>query len=144
MQTPPSALTTDAAHHITQPMFSTLLQVALGGAIGASARFLLGAAILRAVGHGFPVAILSANVIGSFLMGVFVVGAAHKGLTHLSPFVMTGLLGGFTTFSAFSLEAVTLFERGQMGQAALYVTLSVVLPIGGLVLGLMLARGIWA
>jgi CrcB protein len=57
---------------------------------------------------------------------------------------MTGLLGGFTTFSAFSLEAVTLFERGSMGQALGYVTLSLVLSIGGLILGLMIARGIWA
>jgi CrcB protein len=57
---------------------------------------------------------------------------------------MTGLLGGFTTFSAFSLEAVTLFERGSTGQALGYVTLSLVLSIGGLILGLMIARGIWA
>ena len=126
-------------------MFSTLLQVALGGAIGASARFLLGVGVLRMTGAtAFPVAILGANVIGSFLMGVFVVAAAHRGLTYLSPFVMTGLLGGFTTFSAFSLETVTLWERGDTGQAALYVALSVVLSIGGLVAGLMVARGLWA
>ena len=121
-----------------------LLQVAIGGALGASARYLMGLAIVRAVGHGFPVAILSANVLGSFLMGVFVVYAAHRSATHLSPFVMTGLLGGFTTFSAFSLEAVTLFERGALGQAALYVTLSVVLSIAGLVIGLWAARGLFA
>jgi CrcB protein len=54
------------------------------------------------------------------------------------------LLGGFTTFSAFSLEAVHLFERGAMGQALAYVVISVVLSIGGLILGLMIARGIWA
>lgn len=124
-------------------MFTTLSLVALGGAIGASLRWLMGVAILRATGPAeFPVAILSANVLGSFLMGVFVVVAAHKGLTHLSPFVMTGLLGGFTTFSAFSLETMTLIERGAMGQAALYIALSVGLSIGGLALGLMIARGI--
>ena len=77
-------------------------------------------------------------------MGVFVVAAAHRGLTHLSPFVMTGLLGGFTTFSAFSLETVTLMERGQLGAAAAYVALSVVLSVGGLMLGVMLARGVIA
>ena len=125
-------------------MISTVLQVALGGAIGASARYLSGIGILKLVGHGFPVAIISVNVIGSFLMGLFVVAAAQRGLTHLSPFVMTGLLGGFTTFSAFSLETVTLFERGQIGQAALYVALSVGLSIAGLVLGVWLARGIFA
>lgn len=124
-------------------MFTTLSLVALGGAIGASLRWLMGIAILRATGPAeFPVAILSANVLGSFLMGVFVVVAAHKGLTHLSPFVMTGLLGGFTTFSAFSLETMTLIERGAAGQAALYIALSVGLSVGGLALGLMLARGV--
>ncbi|MEL7127412.1 MAG: fluoride efflux transporter CrcB [Pseudomonadota bacterium] len=124
-------------------MLTTLSLVALGGAIGASLRWLMGVALLRATGPSdFPVAILSANVLGSVLMGVFVVVAAHKGLTHLSPFVMTGLLGGFTTFSAFSLEAMTLIERGAMGQAALYITLSVALSIGGLAVGLLIARGI--
>ena len=123
-------------------MFATLLSVAAGGAIGASLRFLAGVAVLRAVGQtGFPLTIILVNVVGSFLMGVFVVLAAHRGLTHLSPFVMTGLLGGFTTFSAFSLEAVTLYERGDVGQAAAYVALSVVLSILGLVAGLAVARG---
>jgi len=92
----------------------------------------------------FPLAILTVNVAGSFLMGVFVVAAANKGLTHLSPFVMTGLLGGFTTFSAFSLEAVTLIERGQITAAGAYVALSVGLSLGGLMLGLWIARGVFA
>ena len=82
--------------------------------------------------------------LGLFAMGLFVVYAAQRGVAHLTPLIMTGLLGGFTTFSAFSLEAVTLFERGSMGQALGYVTLSLVLSIGGLILGLMIARGIWA
>ena len=122
-------------------MLSTLVSVAVGGAIGASLRFLTGVGILRLIGPtSFPVAILSVNVVGSFLMGVFVVLAANRGLTHLSPFVMTGVLGGFTTFSAFSLETVTLYERGDFGQAILYVAASVALSILGLAAGLMLAR----
>jgi CrcB protein len=123
-------------------MTHSLILVALGGAIGASLRYLWGVCLFRLTGGPieFPVAILSANVLGSFLMGVFVVMAAHRGLTHLSPFVMTGLLGGFTTFSAFSLETVTLMERGALGQAGLYVALSVVLSVAGLMLGLWLAR----
>lgn len=125
-------------------MMTSVLSVAAGGAIGASLRYLLGIGIVRLVGHGFPVAIITVNVLGSFLMGVFVVAAAHRGLTYLSPFVMTGLLGGFTTFSAFSLEAVTLFERGQLGQAALYVGISVIASIGALVLGISLSRGVFA
>ena len=125
-------------------MLMNVLQVALGGAIGASLRYVVGLAIVRAVGHGFPVAIITVNVVGSFLMGMFVVYAGLRSATHLAPLVMTGFLGGFTTFSAFSLETVTLFERGQVGAAALYVVLSVVLSVGGLVLGLWVARGIYA
>jgi len=126
-------------------MISTVSLVALGGAIGAACRYLLGVGLFRLTGPAdFPLAILSVNVIGSFLMGVFVVIAAHKGLTHLGPFVMTGILGGFTTFSAFSLEAVTLMERGQIAAAGVYVGLSVGLSIGGLMLGLWMARGVLA
>ena len=125
-------------------MLTTTIQVALGGAIGAALRFLTGVGILRFVGSSFPVAILGINVLGSLLMGMFVVFAAHRRLTQLNPFVLMGLLGGFTTFSAFSLEAVSLFERGVFGLAVLYVSLSVGLSIGGLVLGLIIARGIWA
>lgn len=125
-------------------MIMTTLQVALGGAIGAALRFLVGVGVFRLAGPGFPLAILSVNILGSFAMGVFVVFAAKTSNTHLSPFVMTGLLGGFTTFSAFSLEAYTLFERGQTGAAALYVGLSVILSIAGLIAGVMIARGIFA
>ncbi|GFE65140.1 fluoride efflux transporter CrcB [Litoreibacter roseus] len=125
-------------------MIWTTTQVALGGAIGASLRFLTGLGIVRLAGHGFPLAIITVNVIGSFLMGLFVVYAAQRAATHLSPFVMTGILGGFTTFSAFSLEAYTLFERGQPMSAAIYVLGSVVCSIGGLVAGVVIARAIFA
>ena len=125
-------------------MLITTLQVALGGAIGAALRFLAGVGILRLIGPGFPVAVMAVNVFGSFMIGLFVVFATQRGVTQLNPFVMAGLLGGFTTFSAFSLEAVSLFELGAMWQALAYVVMSVVLSIGGLMLGLMIARGIWA
>ncbi len=114
--------------------------VAIGGALGAVARYGLGIAMFRLTGPGFPLGVMTANVVGSFFMGVFVVFAAQRGLTHLSPFVMTGLLGGFTTFSAFSLETMTLFERGDWGQAAAYVVMSVGLSVGALALGLVMAR----
>ena len=125
-------------------MLITTLQVALGGAIGAALRFLTGVGILRLIGPGFPIAVMGVNIFGSFVMGLFVVLATQRGIFQLSPFVTVGLLGGFTTFSAFSLEAVSLFERGAMGQALAYVVMSVVFSIGGLMLGLMIARGIWA
>lgn len=125
-------------------MFSTLLLVAFGGALGAVLRFLSGAAILRLTGPSdFPVAIIAVNVVGSFLMGVFVVVAAQRGLTHLSPFVMTGFLGGFTTFSAFSLETMTLVERGDYGTAGLYVALSVGMSLAAIMAGLWMAREVF-
>ncbi|WP_071673054.1 fluoride efflux transporter CrcB [Nioella nitratireducens] len=126
-------------------MFATVLQVALGGAMGASLRYLAGVGVVRLVGMGtFPLGVITVNILGSFLMGVFVTIAANRGLTHLSPLLMTGFLGGFTTFSSFSLEAVTLYERGDMSAAVLYVVASVVCSIFGLLLGLWLARGMFA
>lgn len=125
-------------------MFSTLLQVALGGAIGASGRYLTGVAAVRIMGHGFPWGTLAVNVAGSFLMGVLVVVLAHAGGTRAAPFLMTGILGGFTTFSAFSLDAITLYERGQIGLAGAYVAGSVVLSLAGLALGLLATRAVFA
>jgi CrcB protein len=126
-------------------MISTVSLVALGGAIGASLRYLTGVGLFRLFGHQeFPVAIITVNVIGSFLMGVFVILAAQRGLTHYAPFVMTGLLGGFTTFSAFSLETVNLFERGAIGHAMLYIGISVGASIAALAFGMILTRGVFA
>jgi len=126
-------------------MFYSVALVAVGGAIGASLRYLTGLAVTWALDHpAFPMAILTVNILGSFIMGLFVVTAAHKGLTHLSPLVVTGFLGGFTTFSSFSLETVTLIERGDMAQAALYVGLSVGVSVLALAGGMMLARGVFA
>lgn len=107
-------------------------------------RFSVGISMLRLTGAGFPLGVMSVNIVGSFIMGAFMVFSFHRGFDHLNAFVMTGLLGGFTTFSAFSLEAFTLFERGQIMQAALYVLLSVTISLAALVLGVWLARGIWA
>lgn len=126
-------------------MFGTVLQVALGGAIGAAARYLTGVAVLRVTGAtAMPLGVLAVNVAGSFLMGLLAVGLARQGLAHWSPFLMTGILGGFTTFSAFSLETVTLMERGQIGLALLYVLLSVAGSVGALGLGMVAAKGMLA
>ena len=123
-------------------MFWTYLSVAFGGAIGACLRFGAGVWVARNAATGFPLAVMGVNVVGSFIMGAFAVWAFQRGYEGLNPFVMTGILGGFTTFSAFSLETLTLIERGQIGSAALYVVLSVGLSIGALALGLWLMRGI--
>lgn len=125
-------------------MVSTLVSVALGGALGASARYLTGVAAVRMMGHGFPWGTLTVNILGSFLMGALVVVLAHLSATRFAPFLMTGLLGGFTTFSAFSLDAVTLFQRGAMAEAAAYVLGSVILSLAALGGGMFLARGILA
>ncbi|CTQ32316.1 fluoride efflux transporter CrcB [Jannaschia rubra] len=116
-----------------------LVSVALGGALGATFRYLVGLAMMR---DGFPLAVLTVNVIGSFVMGLGTVLLARMGLPHWQPFLLTGVLGGFTTFSAFSLETLTLVERGQVGMALLYVALSVCLSLLALATGLFIARGL--
>jgi CrcB protein len=121
------------------------LLVALGGGLGAVARHGLGQASLRAFGPGFPVGTLAANVLGGLVMGMLVGWLATKdsGQT-LRLFLGVGLLGGFTTFSAFSLDAMLMIERGNWGMAGLYIGGSVILSIAALALGLMIARGMFA
>ncbi|WP_136636929.1 fluoride efflux transporter CrcB [Pseudooceanicola onchidii] len=121
-------------------MIQNLIYVALGGAVGASGRYLVGLGALRLMGPGFPFGTMAVNVIGSFAMGVLVVVLGHLSANRFAPLLMTGLLGGFTTFSAFSLDAVTLWERGATGQAVTYVALSVALSLAALVAGLLIAR----
>lgn len=125
-------------------MIQTLFQVAVGGALGASARYLTNVAATRAFGAGFPYATLIVNILGSFLMGLLVVVLAQRFDNRFAPLLMTGVLGGFTTFSAFSLDTVSLWEGGQTGLAALYVFTSVILSLGALVAGLAVARGVLA
>lgn len=125
-------------------MIQTLTLVAFGGAIGAALRFLANVGALRLLGPGFPVATLFVNVAGSFLMGLLFVTLAEKGSGRLAPFVLTGVLGGFTTFSAFSLDTLALVEQGQGGAALIYVAASVGLALVAVVAGLALGRGIGA
>ena len=121
-----------------------VLAVAFGGAIGSVARFLVGFGATKAFGLGFPWGTLIVNVAGGFAMGALAGWLALKaGEAWTQPvrlFVATGVLGGFTTFSAFSLEAVLLWERGQAAAAIAYVLASVALSILGLVLGLAMLR----
>ena len=125
-------------------MIGTVLQVALGGAIGSVARYLTNVAVMRGIGPGFPWGTVIVNVVGSFLMGVLVVWLAEKGALRHAPLLMTGLLGGFTTFSAFSLDAVTLWERGAVGPALVYVLGSVLVSLAALFAGMALTRGMVA
>lgn len=123
---------------------SPLLQIALGGALGAVARHASGIAVLRLAGPGFPFGTLAVNVAGSFLMGiaaVAIVARGGAGLQKAAPFLMPGLLGGFTTFSAFSLETVQLIERGRLPAALGYVAASVGCGLAAFAAGMWLARG---
>lgn len=120
----------------------TLFFIALGGMLGASGRHGVNVLCARMFGHGFPVGTLAVNILGSFLMGVLVgYGLHHDGLSQNAKlFLMVGCLGSFTTFSAFSLDVVTMFQRGDTAQALIYVLASVFLSVLGLVLGLSLSK----
>lgn len=126
----------------------TILAIAAGGAIGSVLRHVLnnGVTALMPAGFsgGFPWGILACNVIGSALMGVLVglFALSAEASAPWRAFLMVGVLGGFTTFSAFSADTILLWERGAFGQAALYVALSVGLSLAGLVAGLACVRGI--
>lgn len=121
-----------------------LLLVAAGGAIGSALRHLVGLWSLRQFGPSFPWGTLMVNVTGSLLIGILAEAIArHFGASlEMRLFLMTGILGGYTTFSAFSLDAITLIERGQPAIAALYVGSSLVLSAIAVIAGLALVRAI--
>lgn len=112
--------------------------IGLGGAIGAMARHAVGVASMRALGPNFPWGTLCVNVVGCFAMGLFMawLTARDPQSALLRGFFATGVLGAFTTFSAFALEAVTLWRDRSLSIAGLYVLASVVLSIGALAAGL--------
>lgn len=120
--------------------------VAIGGGIGALGRYQLGRAITHLVGAGasFPWATLAVNVLGSLVMGLlFGWLARHGGAGETFRLLFgVGLLGGFTTFSAFSLELLLLVERGSTGLAVTYAGVSVLAGLAALYIGLLIARGL--
>ncbi|MGO4451947.1 fluoride efflux transporter CrcB [Phyllobacterium sp. TAF24] len=123
---------------------NAILLVASGGAIGSVARYLVGLLMTRILGAAFPWGTLTVNVVGGLLMGLFIELLARRfdGSTELRLFVAVGIMGGFTTFSSFSLDVALLWERGEVFSALIYVLLSVILSIGALFLGLWLARAV--
>ena len=118
------------------------LLVFFGGGLGATLRHLVNLTCARSIGTGFPWGTFIINITGSTVMGLIAGYLAFKGgaSQHWRLFLMTGILGGYTTFSAFSLDAALLYERGEMGLAAAYVLGSVALSIAGLFAGLALVR----
>ncbi|MCG8441840.1 MAG: fluoride efflux transporter CrcB [Caulobacterales bacterium] len=123
-----------------------LLLVAAGGALGASARHLVSVGALRLFGPGWPVGTFAANILGGLLMGLLVgwLTFAVDGGRETRLFLATGVLGGFTTFSAFALETGLMIERKAFAGAALYAGLSVAGSVGALFAGLYLARRLFA
>ena len=119
-----------------------LLAVACGGALGAISRHLISSQFLRWADGGFPWGTLIVNIAGSFFLGLLVEYLAQhwSAPQEIRGFLIVGMLGGFTTFSAFSLDAVLLLERGSLGPAFAYICGSVLLSIGGLFAGLLLFR----
>jgi fluoride exporter len=120
------------------------LIVFLGGGLGAALRHGANLAAARLFGTNFPYGTLIINVLGSLLMGLIAEFFALKaGLPqHWRLFLTTGILGGFTTFSAFSLEAALLYERGELAGAAIYIVASVVFAIGALFAGMAIVRAL--
>jgi fluoride exporter len=118
------------------------LLVFVGGGLGATLRYLINVTCARTLGTGFPWGTFLINITGSTVMGLIAGYLALKGEAS-QPwrlFLMTGILGGYTTFSAYSLDAALLYERGELASAAIYVVGSVVLSIAGLFAGLALVR----
>ena len=113
-----------------------------GGAIGAGARYLVNIVCAQCIAPGFPWATFIVNVSGSFLMGIVVAGIVPYlgGSVAWRTFLATGILGGFTTFSAFSLDVVDLMQRQQVLSFLFYVLGSVVLSVSALLVGVAVAR----
>jgi CrcB protein len=122
---------------------ANLLLVVVGGGIGAGVRHLANIGALRLFGPSYPWGTMAINIIGSFVMGLFVASLIRRGGSNeLRLFVATGILGGFTTFSAFSLDFATLWERGATVPALGYALASVLGAITALFVGLWLARSL--
>tara|TARA_R110002095_G_scaffold76520_2_gene65432 strand:+ start:874 stop:1251 length:378 start_codon:yes stop_codon:yes gene_type:complete len=121
-----------------------IVAVAAGGAIGAVARFLVGRGMFHLMGPGFPWGTLTVNILGSFLIGLMVeLFALRYSLSHeWQGFIIIGILGGFTTFSAFSLEVGLMIEKGQISTAALYALGSMFVGVVALFAGLFAGRAL--
>ncbi len=121
---------------------NVILLVAAGGAVGSVARYLMASSIQTATGWAFPLGTVLVNILGCFLIGIlYVLLVARPDPRHdLRALLMVGMMGGFTTFSSFSLETVTMVMNGNFGGATLNVVISVAACLVGTILGVTLAR----
>ena len=123
-------------------MITTILAVAAGGALGAASRFLVGRMMLRVMGPGLPWGTFTVNISGSFLIGLLVtfVAARFSLSHHWQAFLVIGVMGGFTTFSSFSMEVGLMLERHEITHAAIYAGGSLILGVLALFMGLYTGR----
>ena len=121
---------------------STYIAIAFGGALGAVSRYWLHSAVQRFNDSGFPLGTFAVNVLGSFLIGIFFVLLAEKAkiAEQWRPVIVVGFLGGLTTFSTFSLDALLLFEQGHYNTALFYIISSIVLCLIAAFAGMQLTR----
>lgn len=122
-----------------------IVLVAIGGAIGSVARYLVGVWGVKLAGPNFPWGTITVNVVGAFLIGLMVEMVARRfdASSEVRVFIVTGIIGGFTTWSSFTLDAVVLFERGDLGLAAVYMLASLVVSFAAIFAGLALGRALF-
>ena len=121
-------------------MIWSFVQVAIGGALGASMRYASILGVVGLFGVRFPIGTLLVNILGSLLLGFLVVLIDQRNWASLAPFLIMGILGGFTTFSAFSLDAYNPFARGDLIACLAYIVFSVSFSISALVTGIIIGR----
>lgn len=123
-----------------------IFAIAIGGALGAVGRYVVSVLMLQWISSNIPLGTLVVNVVGSFVLGlVYECGTlVWQSSNEFKAFLIVGILGGFTTFSTFSLEIVVLFQKGEIGAGVLYAVGSLVLAVLGLTMGIIFGRSIFA
>ena len=124
---------------------NVILSIAFGGAIGAVSRYMLSSAVQNISGNSFPYGMLLCNILGSMILGILYDSLSKGSLfsDNIKLFIQVGILASFTTFSAFSLESFLMFEKGEYSAAIIFILLSVILSIVGLVSGIYFIRVIF-
>lgn len=121
-------------------MFKSILLIGFGGALGSICRYLLGQWITKMNSSNFPLGTFTVNIIGSFIIGIFIAYFSNTSQSSVKLFLISGFCGGFTTFSAFTAENINLIQSGQWSTAFIYTLCSLVLGIVAVFLGINMMR----